>query len=142
MPCFVRFSVLAFERRGAREFETDWLYFQWHFFLLKIPARSRGRLGSSSHDSPLRQLNVEIIQIKVEYFPITDISVAQRAVKPDFNVNTNFKTYHFVTHLTPLDSRSSGCRVEVCGFHCRSSQAFEVDAIEKSSEKSKKKNIC
>lgn len=43
-------------------------------------------------------------------------------------------TYHYVKHLAPPGFRNSECRVEACEFHCHSSRAFGVDAVEKSSE--------
>lgn len=38
-------------------------------------------------------------------------------------------------HRAPRGFQSSGCQMEACEFHCRSSQAFAVDADEKNSEK-------
>lgn len=51
------------------------------------------------------------------------------------------RTYHFVKHLTPPGSRSFEYRVEACGFHCHSSRAFGVDAVEKSSENGRKHSL-
>lgn len=54
-----------------------------------------------------------------------------------FNAN---ETHHYVTHPALPGFQSSGCRAEACGFHCRSSRAFEVDEVERSSENEQKKN--
>ena len=48
-------------------------------------------------------------------------------------------TYHFVIHPAPLSSQSFERRLEAFEFHCHSSRAFVIDAVEKSSKMAKKK---